>query len=223
MKKFVCGLLLALAAVAAVGLLGAGWGKDNLDPAKLIRFHVIANSDTVADQALKLKVRDGVIKAMSPVLTGAGDVEEARKRVDENIGLMASAATGVLNENGSHYPVRVVRGNFEFPEKSYRISSEGGKETERITLSAGEYEAVRVIIGEGKGANWWCVLFPPLCFVNPADSAGGDQKTPAAGENSQSDIPAFKYDNIPPEVVEGSKVEYRFKVVDWYMRVKEII
>lgn len=208
------------AAIAAGVAAGGFWPGDEGAlaagyPGSVIRFHVIANSDSPADQALKLKVRDAVVRSMTPVLADVRDIGEARTRVDDNLDLIRAAATRVLWENGCSQPVKVMRGSYEFPQKTYRISGDGG-ETADLTLPAGEYEAVRVIIGSGKGANWWCVLFPPLCFVNPVE-----EKPPAGPgkerEKSPAEIPAFKQDRIAPEKAEAvPAVEYRLKMVELF-------
>ncbi|MCL5057487.1 MAG: stage II sporulation protein R [Actinobacteria bacterium] len=218
LRKTVCGfLLISAAAMAAAGLwLDHRGSSVPLDSGSLIRFHVIANSDSYADQALKLRVRDEVVRAVGPVLKGSGNIEEARQRVDENIGLITSTAVTTINSSGCSYPVRVVHGNFQFPEKTYRVARGGGGE-EDITLPAGEYEAVRVVIGEGRGANWWCVLFPPLCFVNPPEGEGGGSTPAGSGAEVPAGAPpAFRYDYTEPGVAsELPRVEYRFKVVEW--------
>lgn len=217
LRKTACGFLLVSAgAMAAAGIwLDHRGSAVPLDSGSLIRFHVIANSDSYSDQALKLKVRDEVVRAMGPVLKGA-DIEEARQRVDENIGLIASTAVTTINSSGYSYPVKVIHGNFQFPEKTYRVARSGGGE-EDITLPAGEYEAVRVVIGEGRGANWWCVLFPPLCFVNPPEGEGGSGTPAGSAEEVPVEAPpAFRYDYTDPGMVwDQPRVEYRFKVVEW--------
>ena len=101
---------------------------------KLIRFHVIANSDSEEDQNLKLKVRDAIINYLQPKLL----------------------ESDIILENGYNYDVKVGIDYSKFPTKQYS----------NVVLPAGEYKALRIIIGEGKGKNWWCVMFPPLCFVD---------------------------------------------------------
>lgn len=129
---------------------GAAFGGE------IVRLHVIANSDTEADQALKLKVRDSVLAATDQALSKAENGFDAGKIAQENLSVMKQAALETIQKSGYSYSVKVEYGVFPFPVKSYGS----------ITLPAGDYNAVRVIIGEGKGHNWWCVMFPPLCFVN---------------------------------------------------------
>lgn len=122
----------------------------------VLRLHVIANSNTSEDQALKLKVRDSVGSVVSMLTKNTRTASETEQIVQENIDIIKTAAEEKIREEGYHYPVEIITGNFYFPTKYYAKGA----------LPAGEYEAVRVIIGEGAGENWWCVLFPPLCFSN---------------------------------------------------------
>ncbi len=123
---------------------------------QLIRLHVLANSDHPEDQQLKFKVRDAIIAYLSPQLENLTTPEAARKIILEHQDELAAIARRVLVENGSDYPVNVQFGSFDFPVKSYG----------NFVLPAGNYEAVRILIGKAEGKNWWCVLFPPLCFID---------------------------------------------------------
>ncbi len=123
--------------------------KDVSD--KIVRLHVIANSDSAIDQTVKLMVRDAVLKEADKENSGK---DATFLSVEENKEKLLSAAEKVLKENGCTYGCVLETGRFSFPVKSY----------ENITLPAGKYDAVRVVLGEGKGENWWCVMFPPLCF-----------------------------------------------------------
>ena len=123
---------------------------------KLIRFHVLANSDSDIDQDLKLRVKDEVLKYISPILNESQSLEESReilKREDKNI---IKIAEDYIKSQGFDYTVETTLTRENFPVKEYG----------NIVLPQGEYEAYRILIGEGKGKNWWCVMFPPLCFVD---------------------------------------------------------
>lgn len=122
----------------------------------LIRFHVIANSDAEEDQALKRAVRDAILEEISPQLAQSQSLEQSRRILTELRPVMEEISRKVIAAWSKDYPVKTEYGEFIFPTKSYGS----------LILPAGEYEAVRVVIGEGKGSNWWCVLFPPLCFVD---------------------------------------------------------
>lgn len=123
---------------------------------KLIRFHVLANSDSDIDQDLKLRVKDAVLKYISPILNESQSLEESReilKREDKNI---IKIAEDYIKSQGFDYTVETTLTRENFPVKEYG----------NIVLPQGEYEAYRILIGEGKGQNWWCVMFPPLCFID---------------------------------------------------------
>jgi len=122
----------------------------------LIRFHVIANSDNVSDQALKLQIRDKVLQYISPKLNNSKSIEESRKILDIENENILNIAKEVINENGYSYDVESTLSKEYFPVKTYG----------NITLPQGKYEAYRIVIGSGEGQNWWCVMFPPLCFVD---------------------------------------------------------
>lgn len=149
---------------------------------KLIRFHVLANSDSPADQELKLKVRDRVIESMNDKLKASSSIEETRQIVKDNIEQMKDTATEVIQDEGKDYPVDIKLEPYEFPTKTY------GK----FTLPAGEYEAVRILIGEAKGANWWCVMFPPLCFID----AGSGTVDPATEKTMKEHLTQEEYNEI---------------------------
>ncbi len=164
MRKKILALTLgiSLIIIGTVFWYWSGKAVQAYSPDNLIRFHVIANSDSEADQALKLKVRDAVVQAMTPKVEGISSVEEAREVVRANVGMIQEVSREQVRRNGFDYPVRVYYGRYPFPDRVYGSWK----------VPAGEYEAVRVVIGEGSGQNWWCVLFPPLCFVNGGQEAG---------------------------------------------------
>lgn len=122
----------------------------------VIRLHVLANSNSAADQELKLKVRDRILAEMGECFSHTARLEQARDMVCENMDEIARIAREEVMANGYDYPVTVSLGTSDFPTKAYG----------NVTLPAGTYEALKVEIGESAGQNWWCVLFPPLCFVD---------------------------------------------------------
>ena len=135
--------------------------KDMLELQKgiaqeLIRFHVRANSDSESDQNLKLMVKDSVITYLEPKLSKSGSIDETRQILNSNMDVIHDLAVQTLVKNGSDYSVKVYFEESYFPMKTYGD----------ITLPPGDYEAFRIDIGESEGKNWWCVLYPPLCFVD---------------------------------------------------------
>lgn len=122
----------------------------------IIRFHVLANSDSKEDQALKLKVKDRVVKAMQEKLKNVSSIEEARKVLQANTKNMETLANQVIKEEGYSYTSHAKLEKTTFPIKQYGD----------LTFPAGEYEAFRILIGNAEGKNWWCVMFPTLCYVD---------------------------------------------------------
>ena len=149
-----CVLCLALVILMGFILFYTYIGDSQNQYEGIVRLHVLANSDTVEDQALKLKVRDAVIEYMEKQddLNSAG---EAREYLSENLNRLEKIAEGVIASEGYDYSARADLGVRYIPEKAY-----GG-----ITFPAGNYEALNITIGRGEGENWWCVLFPPLCLL----------------------------------------------------------
>lgn len=121
---------------------------------KIIRFHVLANSDSDEDQQLKLKVRDTIGSFMQPKLSEAENITKSRQIVTENLPAIEEEAEKVIAEEGYTYTVSAKLAKTDFPEKTYG----------QYTFPAGKYEALEVTIGEGGGQNWWCVMYPNLCF-----------------------------------------------------------
>jgi len=141
-------VLLTSAAGAALPINGEVGLYD-----KLIRLHVIANSDSEEDQSLKLSVRDAVLGYITSCVSDCDNAEEARAAIEENKAEITAICRNAVKELGYGCEVKVETGIEAYPEKSYGD----------FTLPSGDYYSVRVKIGEAAGRNWWCVLFPPLC------------------------------------------------------------
>lgn len=157
-------LELALLLALAVTLLWGAWSlhrQDDLQE-KMIRLHVIANSDSDADQTLKLCVRDAVLCRAEDILRQSADMTEARARLRDSLPDIGDAAAQELAAQGSGYSVSVALEDTEFPRKTY----------DGFALPAGEYLALRVVIGAGEGRNWWCVVYPPLCTTAACELEG---------------------------------------------------
>jgi len=174
---------------------------------KIIRFHVIANSDTDADQALKLKVRDGILSYLSLKLKDSKSIEESKTILKNNDAAVLKIAKQIIKENGYSYKVISDLSRENFPVKSYGP----------ITLPQGNYQAYRIIIGSGKGRNWWCVMFPPLCFVDITKSQVAISKTQADMKKVLTDDEYSLVDNTVPST-EKEKDTYviKFKVVELF-------
>ena len=158
-------LELAILMALAVTLLWGAWSlhrQDDLQE-KMIRLHVIANSDSDADQTLKLCVRDAVLCRAEEILRQSADMTEARARLRDSLPAIGDAAAQELAAQGSGHAVSVALEDTEFPRKTY----------DGFALPAGEYLALRVVIGAGEGHNWWCVVYPPLCTTAACEREGG--------------------------------------------------
>lgn len=132
---------------------------------RLIRLHVIAESDSKEDQELKLKVRNAVLEKAKTVFDGCKDIGKAKRLCEENINTLEKAAQNVIDKSGFDYKATVKFGEENYPVRRY----------EDFTLPQGKYLSLKVIIGEGKGKNWWCVLYPPLCTSYATRSVNTDK------------------------------------------------
>lgn len=121
---------------------------------KILRFHILANSDSKEDQAIKLKVRDAVGTYVEPFLEDADSLEDTRTIINRNMEAIISVANQTLEANGKKYSATARITTIDFPEKTYG----------EYTFPPGEYEALQINLGEGDGHNWWCVLYPNMCF-----------------------------------------------------------
>lgn len=155
--------LALLLGVALAALLGVWLDRSQTALAdQVIRLHVLANSDSEADQALKLKVRDRVLETAEEYFTPGATLEETQAVLTAHLADIAAAGSEQVAEEGYQYPVTVsMEENYWFPTKEYTD----------FALPAGNYTALRVVIGEGGGQNWWCVVFPPLCLGSVSETA----------------------------------------------------
>lgn len=164
----------------------------------VVRFHVIANSDTKEDQELKLKVRDGIINYLEPVLSEVSDVEETKRIIGENISKIEEEAEKIVKKYGYTYSVTASIDKFDFPTKEY----------ENAQFPKGKYDALRIVIGSGGGQNWWCVLYPQLCF-----SQSNNGTLPAESETKLKNVLAEDEYNM---ITSQSDINFKFKIVEWF-------
>ncbi|MEW6623156.1 MAG: stage II sporulation protein R [Bacillota bacterium] len=150
-------LIMILLMISALGVLPDETKSQEVNPFEnLIRFHVIANSDDTEDQDLKLKVRDSLLDKIKEELEDARSINEAYTCLVNKLDWIEEVTREEVVNNGYDYSVKVLLGNTKYPTRTYG----------NYVLPAGTYLSLRIIIGNGEGANWWCVLFPPLCFVD---------------------------------------------------------
>ena len=156
MKKFLAVILLA-AAIVGIAIAFAGTGGDVQNAADAyLRVHIRANSNSEEDQRVKYLVRDKVVEFLTPTVADCTTKAEAMEAVRGKLSEAERVAERVLEENGFYYGARASLREEEFPTRVY----------EEVTLSAGVYDALILELGSGKGDNWWCVVYPPLCFTS---------------------------------------------------------
>ena len=167
----------------------------------VFRLHVIANSDSNEDQQLKLKVRDSLLQYMNTLCSNCSTKEEAMLIANNHKNDFQEIAENVIIENNYNYPVKIKINNFYFPTKTYGD----------ISLPAGYYAALRVEIGEAKGKNWWCVMFPSLCFIDISSGVVSSE----GKENLEKNLDSESY-----EIISESKVspefKFKFKVLEMF-------
>ena len=203
MKKIFFSILLG--EILFLSIVSSAWEDDVINEviqpsiaSKILRFHVLANSDAAEDQSVKEEVRDAVGGYLQPFLNDADNMEETKQIVNENMDGIIQTAENTLQENGYDYEVQahIVRTNF--PEKSYGP----------YTFPSGEYEALQIVIGEGKGQNWWCVLYPNMCFRG------------AVFEVIEEDAKEVLREVLNPweyaKVFDSGKTEVRFKFLELF-------
>lgn len=194
MKKIIFAVVAGLFVTSILSVSGFIKTSSNIRD-DVLRLHVLANSDTVEDQNLKLKVRDAVLEEGKDIFDGEINVENAEEKISIEKSRLIDAAENVVRQNGFDYDVDVFVTDEFFDTRSYG----------NITLPAGNYTAVKVTIGESAGHNWWCVMFPPMCL-------------PAAEDKTEIDM----YLNEDEIKVVKCNPEYdvRFKIVEWYEQIK---
>lgn len=161
---------------------------------KMIRLHVIANSDGDEDQQLKLKVRDAALEYAASLTGDCADIAEAKKRIEEHKDELTEVCRAAVIENGFDYNVEIKLGYEKYPEKTYGD----------FTLPSGDYYSVRVFIGEAEGHNWWCVLFPPLCV----GAATGERAVMASAGLTKDEVDIMTEND-------GGGYVIKFKIVEF--------
>ncbi len=197
MKRLEISVFLSVVFYMFIGIFALNTQCDGIRDS-VLRMHVLANSDSSADQELKLKVRDRLLEISSDIYSDASSKEEAIMKTKKNLDLIRDEAKAVIESNGYTYPVSVSLEETYFTTRTY----------DDFTLPAGNYQALRVVIGDGKGHNWWCVMFPPLCIS-------------AASENEAQLSDILNSEQL--ELVEGNDYEIKFKCVEIYEELKKYL
>ena len=166
----------------------------------VFRLHVIANSDSTEDQELKYKVRDKVLEYMNEISSNCSSKEEVINIAFEHQNEFKKIAEQIIKDNGYNYAVNIRIGNFDFPTKNYGD----------ISLPAGNYDALRIEIGEASGQNWWCVMFPPLCFVDVTSGIVPDESKEVIKENLNEE----EYDLVSDK--QSFDIKFKFSLIEFF-------
>lgn len=169
----------------------------------IIRLHVVANSNSQEDQALKTDVKNAVIEYMGARLKGSNNINESKNVIDANIEDVRKLVCETIKANEKNYQVEIDTGVYPFPTKTYGD----------ISLPAGNYQALNIKIGKGEGSNWWCVLFPPLCFVDVTHGTVPD----SVKEELRNNLTDEEYGIIT--AADSNKdipVKIKFKIIEFF-------
>lgn len=194
-RFFILTLLLILYIVVSAFSYSAAICSNIAD--SVFRLHVIANSDNEADQNLKYIVRDSIINYINDISANASSKDDVIQITQKNLNEIESLALQTIKNNGYNYTVKVSVGNFSFPSKQYGD----------ITLPPGYYDALKIEIGEAKGQNWWCVMFPPLCFVDVSSGIVPDESKEIMKNNMNEE----EYELISEA---NTEVKIKFKIIE---------
>lgn len=202
MKKKIIG---AVAVVIIMAVIFHTYDSSNKKKAtqtsiasQVIRLHVIANSDEKEDQELKLYIKDNIVSMLRDSLAGASDINEARKIIRNEMEEIEQTATSQMKEKGYNYTANATLGNVYFPAKKYGD----------LTFPEGEYEALKVNIGKSEGKNWWCVMYPTLCFVDSTYQVVPEESKETLKQNLSSEDYQMLLNG-------DSEVTFGFKFLDW--------
>lgn len=168
----------------------------------VLRLHIVANSDNDADQLLKLQVRDGIISACRDLFESCTDAAQSQKIAAENIDYITAAANRIIAENGFDYQAECSVEQCKFPTKQYKSEKDGV-----ISLPQGTYTALNIRLGESQGHNWWCVMYPPLCFVDGVASVSTQSADTLRGELSENEYELITASEKP-------SVQIKFKIAE---------
>lgn len=201
MLSLTCSILIATLLIGFLPVDGEEAIYDNV-----IRFHVLANSDSEDDQKLKLQVRDEVLGVVRKWLTDCKTVEDSRKVLEPRLDEIRTIAENCVQTNGYAYSCEVTLTTEAYPTRDY----------ESIQFPAGEYCSLRIMIGEAEGRNWWCVLFPPLCLAAASETVtGGQVSVDDSGELMQSAGFTPKQVEILTDT-ESPKIMVKFKLLELF-------
>ena len=199
--KKICILTILLFLYVGISAISYAKSTSSEISNSVFRLHVLANSDSSEDQNLKYKVRDKLISYMNTICSATTSKKEAIYIAQNHLNDFQKIAEQTISENGYTYPIKVEIGNFDFPTKTYGD----------ISLPAGSYDALRVEIGKAQGQNWWCVMFPPLCFIDVSSGIVPDESKELLKENMNEEDFALISDNNS-----HSDISFKFKILEFF-------
>jgi len=206
MKKIIICLSCLLVLTTAFGFSYAQDMNKNLSD-NLIRLHIVANSDSAYDQNLKLKLKDHVNALISEKTKSAHNKQEAEQLIKNSMSDISLDANAFLKEQNAPYSAKVEYGKFEFPTKYYQ----------NVVLPSGKYDGLKINLGKNAGHNWWCVMYPPLCFTDQVTafmpSQSNDYLKSHLGEEEYSIISADEEDSVP--------LHFKFKIVEVFEEIRQ--
>lgn len=194
MKRFIKILISSFVIAAVISMLPFKGACEDLYK-DVFRLHIIPNSNSAMDQSLKINVRDQILASVSPLYKDVKTKAQAQDITRNNLKYIEKTAQDIVNKNGFDYPVSVAVKNIYFNTRYY----------DDFTMPAGMYDALEITIGEGKGSNWWCVMYPSLCVGA------------ATKESMKEDLSKGEY-----SVVTSEDVEYKFKIVEYYEKLRSL-
>ena len=197
----VFGVICAAALVLVTAVSYISWQVNDIEDS-VLRLHIVANSDSDEDQALKLKVRDEVVDRCGFLFENCVSAEQSIKTAADNIGFIKYVAEQVITENGYNYDADCQVTQCSFPTKQYERPGDSV-----VSLPRGEYNALNIKIGAAKGKNWWCVMYPPLCFVDGVASVPDE-----TDELLKSQLTASEYELITESA--RPEIKIKFKIAE---------
>lgn len=197
LKKYIVISILCIAVIT--GYLLSGIAMQKSIAKKVVRLHIIPNSNSRFDQNLKLQVRDKIVEYLSPKLLKSNSIEESKTIIANNIENIKEISQQITSQY-SNYDINVSLGESKFPTKNY----------DNYSFPAGTYDALKITIGEGAGNNWWCVMFPPLCFTNSSVGAFSQESQEILESAlSKEELNTIKHSHQPD-------VQIKFKLLEWW-------
>ena len=197
----VFGVICAAALVLVTAVSYISWQVNDIEDS-VLRLHIVANSDSDEDQALNLKVRDEVVDRCGFLFENCVSAEQSIKTAADNIGFIKYVAEQVITENGYNYDADCQVTQCSFPTKQYERPGDSV-----VSLPRGEYNALNIKIGAAKGKNWWCVMYPPLCFVDGVASVPDE-----TDELLKSQLTASEYELITES--DRPEIKIKFKIAE---------